>query len=518
MASSAIAQLTDEQQQNIRDNLQRSGRRLSILLSQLSIAEGNYGNVLKAPSLYRAAEKRVFKEQYETLLVTYRAELASALASMQGTPIPDEEVQLTGAQLQWMGRFFSKQLEDRDAGDYAYVATMMCPKPDRLERHAMVNIHADLPPGVGWRTHLYFAGTTNHVTTYSNLNTSPKTGMSLGRGYTKSYEVGSVQGKTEVWHRAHSPGEVSYTASPVDSGPGLGFILYCGGALVARMFYGAEGAYSFGDPSVCGNYRSPSASAFWRKQVERKFAKTLTNFKRSDCSTLLTVETINADDVMRTGLVVYLTQPTGSEVARKGVPIGPMQTPGFTQTAAESFDQYPGTPGEAAAELLKTRIYARQARLSDQLVDMGQKYGIYFKDGSATYPLPQRGIKKKAALRLELLMRAYHGESPMLTFLNMETLALADSTAAVDYATRPDIARIIAASPQAKQLLQRLQQRRVTSMDGLAGLSDYELGEIGQAVTYAAAGRMPIDYTADNPLHLPKMPSDIKRELEQYGD
>jgi hypothetical protein len=515
MAPSPIATLTDPEQQRLREMLRSMG---VVPPSRLSLVENSYISALTNRTTPRARLDRA-KRDYEAVLAEYDVRLAEGVARLTNKPIPADEVQVTGAQARWLGKFFSKQNIDREAEDYAYVATMMCPKSDRLGRHAMVNIHAQLTRNIEWRTYLYFAGAMNKVT--SPGFDYPETGISLGRGFTHGNEAGSARVGGPVWHRGHSPGEVSYPASVLDSGPGLGFILYCGGALVARMFYGAEGAYSFGDLNVCGNYRSPSASAFWRKQVERKFAKKLTNFMRNDCSTPLTVETINADDVMRTGLVVYLTQPAGSVAALKGVPIGPKQTPGFTRTAAESFDQYPGTPGEAAAELLKSRVEGpggSLVRLSDQLVDMGQKYGIYFKDGSATYPLPQRGIKKKAALRLELLMRAYHGESPMLTFLNMETLALADSTAAVDYATRPDIARIIAASPQAKRLLQRLQQRRVTSMDGLAGLSDYELGEIGQAVTYAAAGRMPIDYTADNPLHLPKMPSDIKRELEQYGD
>jgi hypothetical protein len=297
---------------------------------------------------------------------------------------------------------------------------------------------------------------------------------------------------------------------------------------VSRFFYGATGCYSYPTIDRGGNYnyRSGAAEAFWSRQVQRKFAKKLPNFMRKDYATArvvpapFTVETINADDVMKTGLVVFLAQPASSEVRKKNLPMGPKQLPGFTAATNESFDSYPGTPGEAAEELWSEPM--RDGKINgtrgEHLIESAKRYGIYFKDGTPTYPLPQRGIKKKAALRLELLKRAYHGESPTLTFLIMEMLAFADRTAAVDYATRPDIARMIAASEPAKALLQRLQQRTARGMDGLSGLSDYELGEISQAVTYAGAGRMPVDMDADNPLHLPAMPAAIKRELEQYGD
>lgn len=236
-----------------------------------------------------------------------------------------------------------------------------------------------------------------------------------------------------------------------------------------------------------------------------------------------TAETINADDVFKTGLVVFMVQPHNSEAQTKHVPVGVNQTPAFSKGVAEAFDTYPGTPGEPAAELYSEPM--RDEKLREQYNDrgesieaLGRKYGIYFKDGTPTYPLPQRGIRQTAARRLEMLKRVYHGESPALTFLIMETLALADKTAAVDYATRPDIARMIASDARATALLQRLQQRRVRGMDGLAGLSNYELREITQAVTYAGAGRMPVDMRTANPLHLPPMPAAMRKELEQYGD
>jgi len=436
------------------------------------------------------------------------------------TPEAAKEMELAS----WYNKFLSYISSDyMDARTHAYVASMFCPKPDPVGRHALVNVHVRLAPddNIEWLSFLYLAGATNTRGNYAVPSGSPNSGVVLGEGYTHHREMAAVRGKPESWLRAHSPGGVSYQASATDSGPGLGFLLYTGMALISRIYYGATGCYSFGARAICGNYRSDEASAFWARQVERKFAKRVTNMERNDCGFTFTAETINADDVMKTGLVVMLAQPSQRMTQNKGIPVGPWQMPAFRTSALESWASG-GNFGIANNLLRKPmrdeKLRAVHANRGEALEAMGQKYGIYFKDGTPTYPLPQRGIKKKAALRLELLKRAYHGESPTLTFLIMEMLAFADRTAAVDYATRPDIARMIAASEPAKALLQRLQQRTARGMDGLSGLSDYELGEISQAVTYAGEGRMPVDMDADNPLHLPAMPAAIKRELEQYGD
>lgn len=461
---------------------------------------------------------------------TYRQRLRAI-----GTPAALEDAE----QASWYSKFFSKYREFGDADEFAYVASMLCPKPDPLGRYALVNIHAALTAdnSVEWSTYLYLAGARN-ARVVGPLVNGANSGICLGIGYTHDKEIAVAEGKPEVWMRGHSIDGVSYKATPGDSGPGLGFVLYCGGALISRLFYGATGCYSTPDP-ICQNFRSESAATFWRRQVERGFAKKVRNLKwtgpcrqggysvppitRMADKPTFTAETINADDVLKSGLVVFMVQPHNTPAQDMNTPVGANQTPSFSKSAVDSFDTYPGTPGEAAMELYSeqmrdTNLGVAGEDRGEHVEALGRKYGIYFKDGRATYPLPQRGIRQTAARRLEMLKRVYHGESPALTFFIMETLALADKTAAVDYATRPDIARGIANDERAKAFLQRLQQRRVASMDGLAGLSDYELGEVVQAVTYAGAGRMPIDPHATNPLNLPPMPAAMRKELEQYGD
>lgn len=476
VASRSILTFTDEEQQ--------------------SLAAGQYGGVPVRYTSYR--------------------QMLRAL----GTPEATKAMELAS----WYSKFFSFIKSDfMDARTHTYVASMLCPKPDPMGRHTLVNVHTKLTPddNIEWRVLLYLAGATNTQGDYNIRANNPASGVVLGEGYTHHNEMAAVREKPELWLRAHSPGGVSYAASATDSGPGLGFLLYTGMALISRIYYGATGCYSFGSRAICGNYRSDEANAFWARQVERKFAKRVRNMERGDCSTTFMAETINADDVMKTGLVVLLAQPAHRMAQNKGIPVGPWQMPAFRRNALQSWTG--DGNGGIASTLLRKPMRDEKLReihtdRADALESMAQKYGIYFKDGTPTYPLPQRGIKKKAALRLELLKRAYHGESPVLTFLIMDMLAFADTTAAVDYATRPDIARMIADSEPAKALLARLTQRRVRGTAGLAGLSDYELREVVQAVTYAGAGRMPIDHDSDNPLHLPPMPTAIKRELEQYGD
>lgn len=481
-------------------------------------------------------------------IITFSDEEQQSLASNQarysnyrqtlraiGTPAALEDV----AQASWYSKFLSYYRQAGDADEYAYVASMFCPKPDPLGRYALVNIHAGLTAdnAVEWSTYLYLAGAKNYGPSVRRRG-GANTGICLGIGYTHDKEIAVAEGKPEVWMRGHSIDGVSYKAVPGDSGPGLGFVLYCGGALISRLFYGATGCYSTPD-AICRNFRSSDAEAFWRRQVERGFAKKVRNLKwtgpcgrasygdppitRMADKPTFTAETINADDVLKSGLVVFMVQPHNSPAQDMNTPVGANQTPSFSKSAVDSFDTYPGTPGEAAMELYSEQMRDTNLGVAgddrgENVEALGRKYGIYFKDGRATYPLPQRGIRQTAARRLEMLKRVYHGESPALTFFVMETLALADKTAAVDYATRPDIARGIANDERAKAFLQRLQQRRVRGMGGLSGLSDYELGEIGQAVTYAGAGRMPIDPQATNPLNLPPLPAAMRKELEQYGD
>lgn len=522
MASWDILALTDDEQQKLYTKLGQHTPQMGISTGldqryyDLQVYEDRYTQTLNSPRAFDARAKARVKEQYEDSRGDFLEELVRSFERWKGVTVPDEERTRSGEQLFWLTKFLSRGDIYGAAGTYAYTASMLTPKSDQLGRHALIDIHAKLTTNVEWRNYLYLAGSTNHLMTRSKT-----TGVNLGAGYTHDHEQAQVAGRGVIWHRAHSPGEVSYKASAIDSGPGLGFVLYCGAALISRIFYGAAGCYSTGErvsgnipgavwPLCQGNYRSDDATAFWKRQVDRGFAKKLLGMMRTDCTSPFIAETINADDVLKTGFVVFLVQPDNSPAAAYGVAVGAAQTPGFNVKAEDSFTTNASSPGGYADTLFSGR--------KDEIIALGQKYGIYFKDGRPTYPLPQRGIKQKASMRLELLTRCYHGESPLLMFTIMEMLALADTTAAVDYATRPDVARMLAKSAPARKLLTRLQQRRVAGVDGLAGLSDYELGEIVQAVTYAGAGRMPIDLDADNPLHFAPLSAETRRELAKYGD
>lgn len=112
-----------------------------------------------------------------------------------------------------------------------------------------------------------------------------------------------------------------------------------------------------------------------------------------------------------------------------------------------------------------------------------------------------------------MLARSFHGQSPVLAASIIEALTQSGfDDLAVTYATRADIAPLLAGNATLKRLLET---RR---LPGVAGLSDRHHARIVKAVGLAGLGQSTVDVGEKNPLGFKPLSEKTKRMLSKFKD
>ena len=113
----------------------------------------------------------------------------------------------------------------------------------------------------------------------------------------------------------------------------------------------------------------------------------------------------------------------------------------------------------------------------------------------------------------EYAARAQHGPSPLLSFILLDSIARVDEDLAVTYASRPDVAELLAKDEQAQAVLKRLYARGQESLFGLSSAAMRHIQGVHRAVRLGQDVRGP----ADNPFNLKKLSKKAEAGLKKYG-
>lgn len=378
---------------------------------------------------------------------------------------------------------------------YVYVATMLCPRPDPLGRFLLCDALVD--PAGGYDLQLFLAGTA--LAPSGGVLARGGKGLLLGSGYSNQ-NLKTINGKQ--YHRAHTPGGV------VVKRVGLGTVLYSAHALVGAVYRGAAGCYSDGG--------STSAEVWWREARVRGYAQPSNKFLTKYCaqvaggrieepeeSTIVYPKSICADvtalpdaydrwvdyqTVLKSGLVAFGV--VGDDFKFEGSVPFPVKN--NHRPFWDTFDvtgKGVSMPGAAI---------------------FFEKDGPYTEARSGGIDVLRMELSDETA---EMLSRAFHGQSPVLAASIIEALTQSGfDDLAVNYATRADIAPLLAGNATLKRLLE---SRR---LPGVAGLSEARHRRIVKAIGLAGLGQATVDMGEKNPLGFKPLSDKTKRLLAKFKD
>jgi len=389
-----------------------------------------------------------------------------------------------------------------------YVATMFCPKPDPLGRFLLCDIITNQPGNTDVEVYLSGAVLKENAGTWADAK-----GLRLGAGYTNS-STKEIEG--DEYNRSHTPDGVALESA------GLGTVLYSAHALAGYAYNGVVGCYS-------DSGRSNSADAWWEAAVDRGFANHVTHAERDTadiqhCEAItdneatyrgneativddevcgrVTVEysgdeteydTLTARSVMQTGLVVFgvLGANAAPFVGPFNYPVGPKHKPFWDKTGNEVGRSDSSTPN--VGQFINEGNYRATWR---PYINVDGKLRVQLTDEKA-----------------EMLSRAMHGPSPVLAASILSALAEDKREAlAVQYATRPDIAPLLAGNEVLKKMVGQ------QTLPGLGNLSVKGHSRIMGALGQAARGELQLDLKAENPLNLKPMSAKLRTLVGKYGD
>jgi hypothetical protein len=378
---------------------------------------------------------------------------------------------------------------------YAYVATMLCPRPDPLGRFLLCDALVD--PAGGYDLQLFLAGTA--LAPSGGVLARGGKGLLLGSGYSNQ-NLKTINGKQ--YHRAHTPGGV------VVKRVGLGTVLYSAHALVGAVYRGAAGCYSDGG--------STSAEVWWREARVRGYAQPSNKFLTKYCaqvaggrieepeeSTIVYPKSICADvtalpdaydrwvdyqTVLKSGLVAFGV--VGDDFKFEGSVPFPVKN--NHRPFWDTFD-----------------VTGKGIRMPGAAIFF-EKDGPYTGARSGGIDVLRMELSDETA---EMLSRAFHGQSPVLAASIIEALTQSGfDDLAVNYATRADIAPLLAGNATLKRLLE---SRR---LPGVAGLSEARHRRIVKAIGLAGLGQATVDMGEKNPLGFKPLSDKTKRMLAKFKD
>lgn len=161
---------------------------------------------------------------------------------------------------------------------------------------------------------------------------------------------------------------------------------------------------------------------------------------------------------------------------------------------------YDGLPGLAFDMDWRWNGKSDDSKTPNRLRELPEK-------AKSTLPMSRRLDAKQA----ERLARAYHGSSVNL-ILTIANRLLEDNykELAKQYLLRADVAQIAGSDPKYIELVNSGQ---LSSVIGLSGLGDVEA--LHQA---ASRGKLHIDWSSENPLHLPKLSAATKKAVDEFPD
>ena len=378
--------------------------------------------------------------------------------------------------------------------DYRYVATMMCPKPDPLGRFMLCDIV--FSPIGSTRVRVYLAGTMKKS---AGGLVSGAEGLLLGDGYSENH-LERIGG--EPYARSHTPGGV------IIKGVGLGTVLYSAHALGAAVYRNAAGCYSDGG--------SPQANAWWARAIEDGFAlgdEAREPDERDHCESISDRYTDDGGHIVDDEVCATVTVEYDSSGIRY-LPYG---------NVLESHLVVFGVtkPGDKFATSVQFPVGQQHRPFWDTFnVPTGQgdevrNAGIFLEDGGPYNRTTPSGPLKMdlSAETAEMLARSFHGQSPVLAASIIEALTQSGfDDLAVNYATRADIAPLLAGNPTLKRLLE---SRR---LPGVAGLSNIRYTKLMKAVGLAGLGQATVDMGEKNPLGFKPLSDKTKRLLAKFKD
>lgn len=364
----------------------------------------------------------------------------------------------------------NNSLDDLGRSGRYYVGTMLAPKRDPLGRLPLVDAR--------WFNDTYLGGMP-----YISLTWTGQPDLGLGAGYMQNKQE-SYDGDT--FTRCHTPVGVKM------EGAGFGTALYSSLALYAYEYLKTEGVWS---PRIRSardyTQRTAVATRWWTNQIKRGFAQ---ETMISDDGTA--IDYLRAENVVASGLLVYGAMKDGRELLDERFPLGVANDPRWT------------TPLIERNSTIRDDLFFRgRARDDFSFMDDdtwasgGPNTGIYSGDNFAHSPAT-----------LELLPRAYHPSRPYLAGVILDTLARQDESKAVEYATRPDVALLLAKNPKAARLVQR------GATPGLSGLSNYAHREMLHAIASAALSDTVKLSDDENPLHFAPLSKQTERLLTRLSD
>jgi len=378
---------------------------------------------------------------------------------------------------------------------FLYVGTMMCPRPDPLGRFILCDIMYN--PGTT-RLRVYLAGAMKAGSLGRGVG-----GLLLGDGYSENrlYKIGQ-----DDYARSHTPGGV------VIKRVGLGTVLYSAHALAAAVYRGAAGCYSDGG--------SESANAWWQDAIDRGFAEgdeSREPEEREHCESISDRDTGDGGWIVDSEVCASVTVEFGGEGGIRYLPVnnvmdsellafGVLKRPIFvesvqfpvTENHRPFWDRFGTLPTSSDTEYSEIDMY-------DENLFVEGKGSPYKRVGDKV----QMDLPETTA---ELLARSFHGQSPVLAASILAALANKYPEQAIVYATRPDIAPLLAGNETLRRLVET--QR----LPGLSGLSKVQHTALAKAVHLAGLGQATVDVGEKNPLNLKPVSAKTKKLLDQFKD
>jgi hypothetical protein len=370
----------------------------------------------------------------------------------------------------YIGFFSSTELDQYSAiRASTYIGTMLAPKRDFLGRMILVDAR-------------FFDDMTNLMWSGNNE-------LWLGQGYFEPSPNQRFESyDDEHFARSHTPSGVKL------EGAGLGTVLYSSMALASTLYEGLDGVWS---PRIRvtkrdaegGIYRSEKATKWWTQQVKRGYAMetTISDNGRP-------IDYLQTSHVVSSGLLVFGAMSEGRQHLDEGFPLGANNDPNWASRKSGSFRL-----GDSA--LFKAMSLGDDSWLDDRAWE-GTISGIYDEYGGFSHS-PET---------LEMLPRAYHANRPLLAAVILDVLSRQDESRAVEYATRADIAKMLAGNQNATRLVQR------AATPGLSGLSGYAHREVMHAISAASLSQgVQID-DIENPLHFTPLSKRTESLLAKLDD
>jgi hypothetical protein len=347
---------------------------------------------------------------------------------------------------------------------------MLAPKADPVGRYPLVDIR--------WSQ--------SAVGPYMGINWCGENRLGLGGGYFGEPNTEFEEYEGKMYLRSHTPLGVKVRKA------GLGTVLYSGLALIAYETAPFAGIWSPSDREDTPSrqrHRSPEATAWWTEQIRRGYAMETTISDNGNA-----IDYLPVDHVIESGLLVFApVKESRSQLSYRQLPFGLVNDAAWQRPVLQS-----------EAKLNDDKFFRRSTY---ETVD-DDPWAIEHRSGSDAGIYTEEGGFAHSQMTLELLPRAWHPDRPMLAAIIMDTLAQQDESRAVEYVTRPDIAKMLGRNKKMQQLLSR------RASPGLSGLSGYAHREMMHAVASAAVAADIEVSNFDNPLHF----TALSRQTKKFVD